>query len=284
MQAAQYISDAIPRIKDEDWLNNAWEAELMSLPDPPEELDEVSPNHITKYLVNAAREIRNELERRQEEDSEDADETETSISLWTALQHEGLDYKNMLPVLCSFITNGSNNFEETDIRKLGLQATSCYFLLLAMPGSVIYNVYHSIMYTHGLNTLKLAIKICVNKRKPTKRAAARERQMDEGQEGEGGMEDRLQLSESERAGLVSQLHVVLSDLLMMLKNFSLKSRSDALEHTVQQLTELTYLEHEATISNFTPELNHASHDPRKLAAAAYMVSTAYYKSMTEMEH
>ncbi|KAF4527650.1 hypothetical protein B566_EDAN010875 [Ephemera danica] len=237
MEIAESLLQAIPHIEDKDWFHAAWDAELMTLPDPPEELEEIS-TETTKLLGRIAHAMRKEVVNIQDQNEggkEKESNQESIYGLWDALRTLELDYRQMLPVLCYFISNGTNNFEDTDLRNLGLQATSCYFLLLSVPGSVTYNMYHSIMFTHGLNTLKLAVKICVNKKKPTKRSKNSEKST-ENEEEEQEEEERLQLSESQRLELLSQLKVGLRLMCSQLHGRVDECVTTVMEHIFGVLT------------------------------------------------
>ena len=44
-------------------------------------------------------------------------------------------------------------------RDLGLKATGLYFVLLAIPGSSAFNVFHPMLYSKALSVFKLANKL-----------------------------------------------------------------------------------------------------------------------------
>jgi len=44
-------------------------------------------------------------------------------------------------------------------RDLGLKATGLYFILLAIPGSSAFNIFHPMLYTKALSVFKLANKL-----------------------------------------------------------------------------------------------------------------------------
>jgi hypothetical protein len=44
-------------------------------------------------------------------------------------------------------------------RNLGLKATSLYFILLAIPGSSAFNIFHPVLFAKALETFKLALKL-----------------------------------------------------------------------------------------------------------------------------
>lgn len=44
-------------------------------------------------------------------------------------------------------------------RDLGLKATGLYFILLSIPGSSAFNIFHPMLYSKSLSTFKLAIKL-----------------------------------------------------------------------------------------------------------------------------
>ena len=46
-----------------------------------------------------------------------------------------------------------------DDRELGLKATSLYLVLLAIPGSTAFKIFHPVLYNKALDTFKLALKL-----------------------------------------------------------------------------------------------------------------------------
>jgi hypothetical protein len=44
-------------------------------------------------------------------------------------------------------------------RNLCLKATSLYFILLAIPGSSAFNIFHPVLFAKALETFKLALKL-----------------------------------------------------------------------------------------------------------------------------
>jgi hypothetical protein len=111
------------------------------------------------------------------------------------------------------------------------------------------------MYTHSLHTLKLAIKISIAPNKKKRKGNAKTRQLELEDDDDEEEDAMYQLSDHVRKDFVAELLQVLQDLLFMLQSMSLKEKNDAIEHTIQQFIELTYLEHTSHILTFTRSNN-----------------------------
>ena len=70
-------------------------------------------------------------------------------------------FKSLVALLFHHIEIGQRRgggYEGAD-RDLGLKATSLYFILLAIPGSSAFNIFHPMLYSKALTTFKLATKL-----------------------------------------------------------------------------------------------------------------------------
>ena len=56
------------------------------------------------------------------------------------------------------VSGGGSGYIGAD-RDLGLKATGLYFILLAIPGSSAFNIFHPMLYSKALSIFKLANKL-----------------------------------------------------------------------------------------------------------------------------
>ena len=57
------------------------------------------------------------------------------------------------------VSGGGSGYIGSADRDLGLRATGLYFILLAIPGSSAFNIFHPMLYSKALSSFKLANKL-----------------------------------------------------------------------------------------------------------------------------
>ena len=57
------------------------------------------------------------------------------------------------------VSGGGSGYIGGADRDLGLKATGLYFILLAIPGSSAFNIFHPMLYSKALSSFKLANKL-----------------------------------------------------------------------------------------------------------------------------
>jgi hypothetical protein len=68
-------------------------------------------------------------------------------------------YKALIAFLYYNIQRGQQIGSSSELRNLCLRSTSFYFILLGIPGSGAFNIFHPVLFAKALETFKLALKL-----------------------------------------------------------------------------------------------------------------------------
>lgn len=68
-------------------------------------------------------------------------------------------YKALIGLLFYFLDRGQKLNASAEDREFCLKATSLYFILLGVPGSGAFKIFHPVLYNKALDTFKLALKL-----------------------------------------------------------------------------------------------------------------------------
>eukprot|EP00095_Tigriopus_kingsejongensis_P003824 maker-scaffold2482_size15237-snap-gene-0.3 protein:Tk03824 transcript:maker-scaffold2482_size15237-snap-gene-0.3-mRNA-1 annotation:"condensin-2 complex subunit d3" len=211
----------------------------------------------------------------------------TSSGFWPTLMELGINYRALIGLLFHFMEAGQRFEADQSERKLCIRATSLYLVLLALPGSGAFKIFHPVLYQRALSTFKLATKLRLakfspkkkNRKAPPKGASQRPR-------GRWGRSNSITsnqlydedfdlsdddeshgLSEAEVSELANALNGVIYDFHVFLDHHPLKRSLESLELTVSELVELTHLE--TTIANLDFGHKNRRSDLSALAFNAY---------------
>ena len=80
-------------------------------------------------------------------------------AFWSTLIDQGVPYKSLIALLFYFMDAGQNFSATSRDRDLCLKSTGLYFVLLAIPGSGAFKIFHAVLYNKALDTYKLATKL-----------------------------------------------------------------------------------------------------------------------------
>jgi condensin-2 complex subunit D3 len=161
----------------------------------------------------------------------------------------------------------------TSMRGKCLKSASLYFILLGIPGSGAFKIFHPVLYNKALDTFKLAMKLHLVRQSPKKKSKGkagksqkvsqqqpRKRNISRASSTCSGLsdldwdesdEDDGTLTPGEVKDLTTGLNRALFSFLTMLDYCPLKRSPESLELTIQELVELTHLE-TGTLSSPSP--------------------------------
>lgn len=189
---------------------------------------------------------------------------------WQALISNNVQHKAIVSLLSVFILRGKTEKHFED-KLRGLIATDLYLILLAIPGSQVYNIFNPILYSHAIENLKVCsiFNSTNSKAKPnSKKSRGRDFEEEEEEEENNHADEEGDWVPSDKAKLVKVLGEVLNDLLFTLKRFQLKGQDDSLLITIQILILLTRIERTSTsLLSQSPKKNTTTY----LASKAYKV-------------
>ncbi|KAK8381655.1 hypothetical protein O3P69_018636 [Scylla paramamosain] len=198
------------------------------------------------------------------------DDDRLHTRFWTELSD---DLKKLMTLLFYYCYRGQRYDAREAEREFGIQAASLYFLVLCVPGSNAFRVFHPVMYRKCMETMRLATKLQVGAASPKKgrhsttgRASQRRHQEDqmntEAEEEEES--EATMLTPSEATKLVRSLNVLLHDFLRLTVRFSLKHSPESLDETISILIEVSCSETNNAAGIFVER-----HGPATTTALAY---------------
>ena len=127
-------------------------------------------------------------------------------------------------------------------------------ILLGIPGSGAFKIFHPVLYNKALDTFKLALKLHLVKQSPKKKPKKSQQPKKRSRAGSvcSGISDADWLDDSDDEGgtlsagevqdLTDGLNHALYSVLVMLDHCPLKRSQESLDQTILELVELTHLE------------------------------------------
>ncbi|CAK9810096.1 Condensin-2 complex subunit D3 [Anthophora plagiata] len=225
----------------EDWIQSIWDTEFMMYNEPPDEylmfLDSEDMRlllHETCIVVKAWL-----------EDGTDQNNVDNCSEIsWNTLIIMDIKVRALLAILGYIIKKGQSKVADVESRESCLYATSLYFVLLAIPGSNAFNVFHPNLYQQAIETLRVSsdlLQPLVKKRNKTMNVDDLN-MMDE------SVNESIILSSNEKEILIQNLNTIICNLIMMIKSFWFKDHMHSLDITIYGLLEVTKIEDDCMVS------------------------------------
>ncbi|XP_071564209.1 condensin-2 complex subunit D3 isoform X3 [Temnothorax nylanderi] len=215
---------------DEGWIKSIWDAEFVVYDEPPDESLEYLESDGARLLLRESRAVLKEWLA--------ANEHETAEFSWQALMILNINVRRLLAMLGYVMKAGQHAGTDVDSRQACLEATSLYLMLLTIPGSNAFRVYHPNLYQRAIETLKMSESLF-----PPVRSGKEVDMINSSVDDEPSTADRCgRALHSERSKLARGLDRIISDLIAMSKSFRFKEHADSLDVTIRMLLDITRLE------------------------------------------
>ncbi|XP_046484153.1 condensin-2 complex subunit D3 isoform X1 [Neodiprion pinetum] len=236
MEPLQIFEDFRLDNLDESWVKSVWESEFLTFDDiPAAYLDYLNSEDMDVLLKDSSTVIKNWMCECAASDGADIQRTEVS---WQTLIALNVNPRSLLPVLGYLMKNGNSFDADEEARQPCLKATSLYFVLLSVPGSNAFQVFHLNLYHLALKTFMLSDRLVQKSRQQGKRVNPRDAYNSDDDEGD------MELFDSEKLTLCKGLNSVMFDITTMLRGFHLCDQPRSLEITVHSLIKVTGLSKE----------------------------------------
>ena len=126
---------------DERWTDKVWDTDFLSFPDPPVDYSILlGSEDIENFLRETGLTVKKWINSNKSID--ESEENERSEASWQTLVALNIDVKALLAILGYLIKAGQAVGADEDSRQACLTATSLYFILLSIPGSTTFHVFH----------------------------------------------------------------------------------------------------------------------------------------------
>uniref|UniRef100_A0A2P2I5C0 Condensin-2 complex subunit D3-like n=1 Tax=Hirondellea gigas TaxID=1518452 RepID=A0A2P2I5C0_9CRUS len=182
---------------------------------------------------------------------EEEEDINTSNRFWIEIARIA-KVKNLMSLVFYYVQAGQRYNAKEEDRELGTQAASLYFLILCVPGSNAFRIFHPVLYLKSLDIMRLTTKLNIGAVSPRKgrtgpSATARGSQR-RGNDAGGGFtqgddddEDASStiLTPQEANKLIRLLNILLSDFIRLTQRFSLKHSPESLDETIGILVDVT---------------------------------------------
>eukprot|EP00092_Neocalanus_flemingeri_P019653 GFUD01021285.1.p1 GENE.GFUD01021285.1~~GFUD01021285.1.p1 ORF type:complete len:1759 (-),score=675.16 GFUD01021285.1:47-5323(-) len=273
------------------WVDSVWDGQFTELQELPADYEEVIQGVEVRKVLAKVQELAIKWIKvhGQEETSreEDAENTSQSVSLyragfWTIMTEQNIKYKVLVALLYHYMERGQEMASGEQERQLAMQAAGLYLVLLGLPGSGAFKIFHPVLYSKALDTFNLVTKLGLGRRSPKKKGGAKKTSQASQRGGRGTQasqgeveeeeeeEGVATLSQREVGKVVQGLSEVLSCLHIMLENCSLKRSLESIESTVASMVTLTHLETTFSVLDLGTDRRDRSGDVSALAVNAYL--------------
>jgi len=222
---------------DGDWIKSIWDNEFVTYDEPPDEYAEYLESDEARLLLRESRHALGTWIATMN------DHEYPSEYSWHALMMLNVNVRALLATLGYIIRTGQRSEIDDASKQACLEATSLYFMLLTIPGSNAFGIYHANLYQRAIKTLNMTEDL-FNKRRNSELSMIN-----------CSIDDDLSSNHyvtplhSERLRFTKGLNEVIFDLVMMLKSFRLKEHADSLDVTVRTLLNITQLEAYVKLDN-----------------------------------
>ncbi|XP_075822590.1 condensin-2 complex subunit D3 isoform X1 [Microtus pennsylvanicus] len=260
-----------------EWVNSVWELDFT-------ETEPLDPNIVAEILENgidAFTSLYGSLFPFA------AEENGSLESIWTFFIENKISTNTLVALFCHFVQEAHKKDANVRYREYGLHAAGLYFLLLEIPGSVVNQVFHPVMFDKCIQILKkswpqesnLSQKrkkehfrsskdIHRRGRKRGKLPRKEDNQEDDFSGEEEEEEEEIYFSAQDLCQIRNAIFNLLKNFLRLLSKFSLKEKPQCIQTCIEVFVALTSFEpipHKFLLSQ-----------ARNLTGVKYISELAYY--------
>lgn len=225
----------------EDWIQSVWDGEFMIYNEPPDEyLMFLESEDMRLLLHESCIIIQTWLE---EGKNQNNSENYCSEISWNTLITMNIKVHALLAVLGYIIKTGQNKETNEETRQSCLYATNLYFVLLTIPGSSAFNIFHSNLYQQAIEILKM----CSEQLQPSIKKRNKKIYLNDLNATDELVNEINILSPHEKEILIKNLNIIICSFIVMIKSFWFKDHVQSLDITIHGLVEITKIEDDYTV-------------------------------------
>ncbi|XP_021062241.1 condensin-2 complex subunit D3 [Mus pahari] len=189
------------------------------------------------------------------------DESGSLESIWTFFTENNISINTLVALFCHFVQEAHKKSASAQYREYGLHAAGLYFLLLEIPGSVVNQVFHPVMFDKCIQILKKSWPQESNltqKRKKEHSKSSKDNhrrgrkrgkpprkedyQVDELSREEEEEEEEIYFSGRDLSQIRDAIFNLLKNFLRLLPKFSLKEKPQSIQTCIEVFVALTSFE------------------------------------------
>ncbi|XP_051012759.1 condensin-2 complex subunit D3 [Acomys russatus] len=205
------------------------------------------------------------------------DENGSLESIWTFFIENNISSNTLVALLCHFVQEAHKKDASAQYRECGLLAAGLYFLLLEVPGSIVNQVFHPVMFDKCIQILKKSWPqdsnlnqkrkkeqprgSKVNHRRGRKRGKPPRKEDYEVYDLSEEEEEEMYFSARDLSQIRNAIFHLLKSFLRLLPKFSLKEKPQSIQTCIEVFVALTNFEpvpHKFVVSQ-ARNLNEAKH-------------------------
>ncbi|CAH0391588.1 unnamed protein product [Bemisia tabaci] len=165
------------------------------------------------------------------------------VKSWQYLIKKEIRHKALICLLSYFIHQAKSESNDEDARHTALSAISVYVMLLAVPGSQVFHIFNSILFSSVLEVLE---KFCDLVK--TRSSNIQHRTNDDSLDGDETNNESL--SHQERSHLEKWLNALLKRFTYAFRKINFRSQEESLASLIQWLAKVTRLEKSTVITQY----------------------------------
>ncbi|OAD60819.1 Condensin-2 complex subunit D3 [Eufriesea mexicana] len=228
----------------EDWIQSVWDGEFMIYNEPPDEYLMFLESEDMRLLLHESYiVVKAWLEENRDQNNTENYNSEIS---WNTLITMDVKVRALLAVLGYIIKGGHSKDADEEIRQSCLYAINLYFVLLAIPGSNAFNIFHSNLYQRAIETLNIVSE----QLQPPIKKRNRTMNLDDLNITDELVNEIIILSPNEKEVLIKNLNIIICSFIMMIRSFWFKDHIQSLDITVHGLVEVTKIDDDCIASQY----------------------------------
>ena len=95
---------------------------------------------------------------------------------WTIMTEQNIKYKVLIALLYHYMEKGQEMFKEERERDMCLLASGLYIVILGLPGSGAFKIFHPVLFSKALDSFTLVSKLKLNAANDTKKGGKKSSQ------------------------------------------------------------------------------------------------------------
>ncbi|KAL1782413.1 condensin-2 complex subunit D3 isoform X1 [Sigmodon hispidus] len=234
-----------------EWVNSVWDLDFTEV----EPLDPIIVTEILESGIDAFTKLYESLLPFATEESGSLQ------SIWTFFLENNIFSNRLVALFSHFVQEAHKKYVSAQYRQYGLHAAGLYFLLLEIPGSVINQVFHPVMFDKCIQILKKSCPQESNFNQKRKKEHARsskdnhkrgrkrgkpprkeDYQVDECSGEEEEEEEEIYFSAQDLSQIRNAIFNLLKNFLRLLPKFSLKEKPQSIQTCIEVFVALTKFE------------------------------------------
>ena len=225
------------------WVDSVWDGQFTESQELPMDYVEVIQGVEVKEVFARLQELTIKWIKVHKQEEESTSHS-IRVGFWTIMTEQNMKFKVLVALLYHYLERGQKMASGDQERQLAIQAAGLYLVLIGLPGSETFEIFHPGLYSKALDTFMMVKELGLDKESANKKGADSQPSQQRGSQAsqDGDKEEEEGMAALSQREVMEGLVEVLNCLHIMLDNCSLKMSLESIEVTVGSLVSLTHLE------------------------------------------